>query len=1147
MTRLLLPALLLTLFSCQGPPAEGLRLTPAGSGPTIRFDLSAKPLPEIPIPNDLATRYDPDSPTGRRINVSAQASTEAERKLRKKINKLDGFGVFAPIMVSFEAPLDIEDFRDRHALNREFSDDAVLLVNIDRNSEGFGEAVPLDAGQGNYALGMEWPHQYWDFDEHADSPNLLYETHDEDKNGNGKLDPYEDIDFDGVLDKPNTWSGKPYEQITVDNLADVLAGEDRPIDDLITFYEKETDTLVLWPVTALRQRTRYAVVLTNYLVGEGKKPVRSPFKYVNHVRQTAALEPLSEVLSDEKIDMSLDDVAFAWTYTTQTNTKDLEDIRAGIYGHGWLAELERAYPPDLAPKILHAEDGDGNLPDQPFVLYAGETLDQLFDSAAGIVLGYAPEVVENLKYDSHHTDYWVLGTFTVPHFLVDQDGIATPLYPADDNESWVLDETSGEVYHGPATVTFMCSIPKTTEEHKPPFPVMHYGHGYSGASFEIFGFAGRMAQYGFALCGMDAVGHGLALPADEEIAYDEVIPELLKPLGLTTFYNAFKNGRIKDLDNDGKLSSFDNGGDFWSWDIFHTRDMVRQSVVDGMQFFRIMRALGEIKWEADTNDNGKADDLMGDFNGDGVVDLGTPANPHFPVWGQSMGAIVSQVLAAADGVVPAATPISGGGGLLHVGIRSTNPGVPEAVLMPMMGPFVIFTPIEDEGAVEMAIMINDQHRENRPEQVPRPHYYPFARTTKMAPGDRVIIRNTSNGEEVAAFRHPDGSGFRISIPADAPTAVEKRPLLGLADGDTQPVPVSCSPGSWKVEVNEEGKPEGPATCEEHDLQRSLLFGDTLEVEILDGWDGPSKQVVDTFEMEVTYQGAIFPVGAPLVFINTGLGRARNTPDFRKLLSFSAMIMGPGDPIAYARHFHRNDRLDFSYDPDAVEQTNIIIYHTVGDPNTPIAVSLNLARAAGILPFLPNGDGTSPNDRLLEHHVAEGVEGFWRYTSSFLTVTDWNEAAIPMLKDLRWPWEFDALLEADPDHLIPVHFDADNLDNGIDEFGEPGFDNPVRATLAHDEDTRTMIPFAMPKEGVVKNKGGFMALRLPYTAPLGAHGVEPSHPGKAFNINNFVENQIGVFLASDGTLFSDAPCLANSLCNFLPLSIRETGLKIQEGN
>jgi len=1131
----------LALSSCEGPEAEGLKLSLKTAGPKVVFDLDAKPLPEIPLPNDLATRYDPTSPTGRRINVTEEAPTEAERSLRRNVNTLDGFGLYQPITVSFEAPLDLENVRDRMAGNHDLADDAVYLLNVDRDSEGFGEAIRLDAGQGNYPLGMEWPQQYWDFDEHADSLNLIFETHDEDKNGNGVLDPYEDIDFDGVLDKPNTWSGKPTELVTPDNVHDWLEREDRPADDLITFYEKETDTLVFWPVVPLREATTYAVVLTRDLIGVDGQPVRSPFKYINHLRQNDALAPLAGILRGDEIGRSLSDVAFAWSFTTQTVGQDLEAIRAGLYGHGPFAALDAAYPADITAKPVHATNDDGSPSDHPYALYY-ENLGPLIDLVAEPVLEYAAETSKALSYESEFIDYFVLGSFRGPSLLVDSDGIATEMYPAEDDEIFRLNHATGEIAHGPQDVDFICAIPETTAEHKPPFPVVIYGHGFSGASFETFGFGGRFAQFGYALCGLEAPGHGLALPSDEAIDYAALIKDMLAmmPMDLLTFYTSYEIGRIVDLDNDGKSTSFDNGGDFWSWDLFHMRDMTRQSTVDHMHFIRTLRSLGEATWDFDVDLNGKADDLMGDWNGDGIVDIGGPENNSYPVWGQSMGGTMAMLLAGTEGCVDAAPPVSGATALLQVGLRSTNPGVPEAVFMPLFGPFVVFTPLEDDDdTVEVAFIINHLHRENRPDQVPRAHYYPMLRTTEIAPGDRVIIRNLTNGEEVVAFRHEDGSGFRVSMQCDAVSAVEKRPLLGLQDGDTLPVPVSCAPGTWSVEEGDGEETFDRVVCDDHDLARATLFGDRLQIEVLDGWDGPSKAVFDTFGVQAEYMGAIFPEGAPLVALGTGLGRARNTPELRKLLGFASMIVTRGDPLSYTRYMQRGQRLDFSYDPGAAEQANMIVYHTIGDPNVPLVTATTHARALGVLDYLPGQLREVPkNDLLIQGSVIEGVEGFWRHQSSLWDLADWQENESGLLVDMRWPDELVPFIEVDPTLMMPLHTDPDDLDEGVDEFGEVTIGGPVRATAVWDDATGTMKPVEMPADGDLRNEGGIMALRLPYYSPMGAHGVEPSNPSRAFNINNFVENQIAVFMTSGGTRLVDDPCLEDASCEFLPETLRE---------
>jgi hypothetical protein len=1133
--------LLLALSSCEGPDAKGLKLALKSSGPRVVFDLDAKPLPEIPLPNDLATRYDPTSPTGRRVNVTEDAPTEAERSLRRNVNTLDGFGVYQPITVSFEAPLDLENIHDRMARNHDLADDPVYLLNIDRDSEGFGEAIRLDAGQGNYPLGMEWPQQYWDFDEHADSLNLVFETHDEDKNGNGVLDPYEDIDFDGVLDKPNTWSGEPTGLITPDNIHDWLARDDRPADDLITFYEKETNTLVLWPVVPLREATTYAVVLMDDLTDPGGQPVRSPFKYINHLRQNEALAPLAGILRGEGLGRSLSEVVFAWSFTTQTVGRDLEAIRAGLYGHGPFAELAAAYPPDITGKPVHGHNEDGSPSEHPYVLYF-ENLGPLIDLVAEPVLEYSKETSKALSYESEFIDYFVLGSFRGPSLLVDSDGIATDMYPAEDDEVFRLDHDAGTIAHGPQDVDFICSIPETTAEHKPPFPVVLYGHGFSGASFETFGFGGRFAQFGYALCGLEAPGHGMALPSDEAIDYAALIKDMLAmmPMDLLTFYSSYETGRIVDLDNDGKRTSFDNGGDFWSWDLFHMRDMTRQSTVDHMHFIRTLRSLGEVTWDMDVDQDGEADDLMGDWNGDGVIDIGGPGNNSYPVWGQSMGGTMAMLLAGTEGCVDAATPVSGATALLHVGLRSTNPGVPEAVFMPLFGPFVVFTPQgDDDDTVEVAFMINHLHRENRPEQVPRPHYYPMLRTAEIAPGDRVIIRNLDNGEEVKAFRHEDGAGFRVSLQCDAVSAVEKRPLLGLQDGDTLPVPVSCAPGTWTVAPGDGEETVDAVVCDDPDLARSALFGDRLQIEVLDGWDGPTKVVFDTFGMQAEYEGAIFPEGAPLVALGTGLGRARNTPELRKLLGFASMIVTRGDPLSYARYLQRGQRLDFSYDPGAAEQANMIVYHTIGDPNVPLVTATTQARALGVLDYLPGQLREVPkNDRLIQGSVIEGVEGFWRYQSTLWDLLDWQDNESGLLVDMRWPTELVPFIEMDPSLMMPLHSDPDDLDGGVNEFGETTVAGPVRATAVWDEATGTMVPVEMPSSGDLQSAGGIMALRLPYYSPMGAHGVEPSNPSREFNINNFVENQIAVFMTSGGTRLVDDPCLEDASCDFLPETLRE---------
>ena len=208
-------------IACNTTQQQGWIATKETQGPTVLYDPTALPLPEIPLPNDQATRLDPSSPTGRRVNISEEAPTEYERRVRRTFNTLDGFGAYAPIMVSFEAPLDVQDLYDRHS-NHDFRDDAVFLLNVDPHCSRFGEEVTIDIQSGKnpislYKFGSNIPDDqapdgyrisekgnlFFPFDDRYNAHNILFEERYEDQNENGVLDEGEDIDGDGILDVPN--------------------------------------------------------------------------------------------------------------------------------------------------------------------------------------------------------------------------------------------------------------------------------------------------------------------------------------------------------------------------------------------------------------------------------------------------------------------------------------------------------------------------------------------------------------------------------------------------------------------------------------------------------------------------------------------------------------------------------------------------------------------------------------------------------------------------------------------------------------------------------------------------------------------------------------------------------------------------------
>jgi hypothetical protein len=707
-------ALIAALFifaACNGE-REGIRLTPSGGGPRVSFDLDARPLPEIPFPNDLATRPDPTAATGRRVNASKVAPTALEIGVRSRIDTLDGFGTYQPITVSFDQPLDIENLLARHRDNLDFQDDAVYLVDIDPKSPDFGEKVLLDIGRGNYPLLLKQSDRYYPADARGGAGNLLFDTADEDLNGNGILDPGEDSDDDGILDRPNVWP----------------PGEDLK-DGLMTFYELETDTLILKPVVPLRERTTYAVVLTERLLGFGGRPVRSPFIWVHHLDQTEELERLQDA------GIAVDEVAFAWTFTTQSVTADLVAVREGLYGIGPLKWLAKEFPADLVPDRAKSQ---GEEP--PHYILETEKFIDIIEVVGPSLFGGDIDDVRPLMDTYHNAAYLVSGAFKSPDFLNTSD------YSLGENV-FDIDLQNGTARVEEAVVPFLMVIPKENQHHHPPYPVAIYAHGYSGARFEILGFAGTLARYGIATIGIDSWGSGLGLED-----YREIIESVAESWGLVPFFEAFMFGRARDLTGDGRVNP---GGHIYTSYGFQTRDVLRQSVIDYFQLIRILRTFdGQKTWRADIDGDGK-DDIAGDFDGDGVVDAGGPGVEYF-AWGQSMGGKHSSILGAMEPAVIAITPGCGGGGLADVGMRTMLSNVRDATVLRVMGPLIVG---EARGAgvmrVSLLVPISNESRK-----------LPLGDLSAVSPGDSVLVENLTKCEEHWATVR-EGPQFRVSMEADA--------------------------------------------------------------------------------------------------------------------------------------------------------------------------------------------------------------------------------------------------------------------------------------------------------------------------------------------------------------------------------------------
>jgi hypothetical protein len=891
-------------LACTGDRPDGLMPAQPGTGPRIIFDLDAKPFPEIPLPNDLASRIDPTSPTMRRVNLSLDVPTQLERRVRTTANRLEGFGTFAGMTVRFDAPLDLGNLIKRHRGNRDFSDDAVYLFSLQPGSPSFGKPVPIDMGHGNFPLTVASLDNYFDNDPRRDVANLLFDTTDEDKNHNGRLDPGEDTDGDGLLDVPNVFP----------------AGAD-PIDGLVTFYEKVTNTLILRPILPLEQESLYAVVLTKRLVGENQQPVRSPFPFINHTRQTEVLRDLPRAL--EMNGLSLSDVAFTWAFTTQGPTRDLEALRRGLYGVGPFAYLAKEFPPEMTLRLLSSDVTLAN----PYILNMTK-LGGVLSLAGSILFGNNRAGVQALIDSLNNIDYMIVAEVEGPNLLADKDGIAEPGFPADDNETWDIDRVSGRAFYGRHKIPFWCTVPRKDRGNGPPFPVAFHGHGYTSSRLDMMGFAGTLARYGIASCAMDAYGHGLVVPPD----YADLVNQILAGYKLQPFGQAIFNGRARDLNNDGVP---DSGADFWVADVFHTRDMVRQTILDHMVVIRAMRAFdGTRRMSQSLTSAGPF--LAGDFDGDGRVDIAGP-NADFYAWGHSLGGFVSGVLAAVEPAITAAAPVCGAGGLTDIPVRTSMGQLRAAAVLRIMGPVFVGDPGSGPGDVAISMLVPDLNDTFYALIVPH---------APVSPGDRVEVANLVTGKSAAIYAVDDGR-FRVHIAADAIDAVTKRKLLKL------PLP-------------QKGTPPPPAPD-------TLALGDALEIRIYDGLTGSLKKSFRQFGADVAYQGCTYPAGAPLVALTEGWGFQRDTPDFRRFINLAQAAVEAADPINYAPHYFRDPLPSADYDT-AEPGSNVVVIATAGDTLVPVATEIAMARAAGIIDLFTIDPryGKTANEVLIDNYVIEGM-------------------------------------------------------------------------------------------------------------------------------------------------------------------------------
>ncbi|MEJ7733582.1 MAG: hypothetical protein WKG00_30855 [Polyangiaceae bacterium] len=1042
---------------------DGLRRTPDGPGARVRYDLGHQPLPDIPLPMDTATWPDPTSRTGLRINASLVAPTNIERQARQRFSELEGWGTFSPISMAFDvdrskAPyddaarsaLDLGNVAARHqGDDYDFADDAIYLVDL-----ATGVPAVVDIGARNFDYTIKRLDRYWANDTRYAERNLLFETRDESQRGAVSRTTFgvgDDSDFDGTLDIPNLddpfacpapdlarCDDPRHPDYGNDECLEKRRARDRCFaDHMMYWYERETDTLILRPLLPLKEMSRYAVVVTDRLLdGEGHA-VRSPFDFVYHASQEATAARVRDILEDPArrayfgdvaCDRStvacsgLDHVAFTWSFTTQPTVDDMKRLRDGLYGQGpfsrWASEfpptfeLQRAVGknPGLADGATDppgwqddTEHGCAEKRGNWYVIKTAQIREQLrllVTEGFGADSGPGVELLLR-KVDS--IDHMVVGTYKTP-FLLEGGPKST-----DPDSAFDLNMLTGEGQVESDTVQFWMIVPKARGDFKQPFDVNVYGHGYTGAFAEQVLYAGNMAEHGLATVGINAMGHGLSF--DAEIA--DTAGSILGGACVGPFFDALTSSRARDLDNDGLP---DSGGDFWSSYLFHTRDGVRQSVLDHVQLVRIMRAFGTDQgrmlcqnvntgWATPGTQRCDVDDpdalgtgvsgydLAGDFDGDGVVDAGGP-EAHYGTWGESLGGILSGIHGAIDPYVTAAVPGSGGGGLTDIGIRSFQGGVIEAVLLRIWGPLLVTVPAGERPAcsesddTQCTVCSAEQHSLRW--VMPDVNGTGEVEIDCLAPQEiadtTVVAENLDNGE-VRCAKVSAEQRIRVGLPS----SVGDRVSVAFYPGDVVESFDGCR-------FTAEGEAASP----------SLVVGAWGAGQFAQGFDGNCNDGASCRR----FQGRYFAEGTPLTVPAEGFGQIRQTPSSRRFLQLAQTALEPGDPISFAPFYSIRQMTDPHGNPIAPHA--VLTLNTIGDMNVPLNSGIAFARATGALPFLrpdqaslypeyadyvtPAGlfdalGGKTPNQDLIDRHVIEGIPALARHPASAQCAASANVAPV----------------------------------------------------------------------------------------------------------------------------------------------------------
>ena len=359
----------------------------------------------------------------------------------------------------------------------------------------------------------------------------------------------------------------------------------------------------------LREGTRYTAYVTTGVRDTTGAAIRRSTELDAIVHVPA---PRWQSTADAFRALSRDDVAGVAVFTTQHATAPLVAARDAM----------ASQPP---PVLAFAD---------PAVIFSGAALDPLLGIATRATDG--PRVGLERWGDGNptgmaHDHVGVIGTgaMTVVRFRRDDTGTNDA-----DDETFELDAT------GTPRVVALDQIPITfilPKAAPPPagYPVVIYGHGLGASRDQMLGFAEPLTSKGFALVGIDMVGHGSRFdPSDKLDNLGQYLPAFT---GDSTIHDGFG-------DTTGLATQFDFFEGFLG--VSAVRDTIRQSALDLVRVSQLVHR-GDLDLSA-LGPNAKLDAR------------------HVAYMGESFGTVVGTVFAAIEPDIDLYVLDVPGGGILDL-------------------------------------------------------------------------------------------------------------------------------------------------------------------------------------------------------------------------------------------------------------------------------------------------------------------------------------------------------------------------------------------------------------------------------------------------------------------------------------------------